>query len=105
MADNLQQRLVRMSRELNDLKTAQKKPANLKIYSAIETFTQFATKTITYKDDGLDSAPIIYCSNSAIVFGEYNSASRTQTITYYGSPWSGTSQIRFYSSREVLSIA
>lgn len=107
----MQQELLRLKREIRDLKTAQVRPSLMKFYEARVTIPQGITKgfhhwTIQYEESTNQTEPIAFESNFVFVLEFYDSNTNTQKIVYdcpYDGSFGGVG-ILIYSTRPIVAI-
>lgn len=107
----MQQELIRLKREIRDLKTAQLRPSLMKFYEASVTIPQDITKgfhywTIQYEESTNPTEPITFESDFIFVPEFYDPSTNTQKIVYdcpYDGSFGGLS-ILIYSTRPILAI-
>lgn len=107
----MQQELLRLKREIRDLKTAQVRPSLMKFYEARVTIPQDITKgfhywTIQYEESTNQTEPIAFESNFVFVLEFYDGNTNTQKIVYdcpYDGAFGGVS-IFIYSTRPIVAI-
>lgn len=108
---DFQQWMLRLKREIRDLKTAQTRPSLMKFYEARVTIPQNITKgfhhwTIQYEESTNQTEPIAFECDFVFVLEFYDQSTNTQKIVYdcpYDGSFGGLS-IYIYSTRPIVAI-